>query len=66
MSPITANASVSSLLHAVHQIEPVIRAHTADAERDADCPMPSRMRCAPVDFTGYGARGPLAGSKSTR
>jgi alkylation response protein AidB-like acyl-CoA dehydrogenase len=34
MSPITARASLSSLLDAVHQIEPVIRAHTADAERE--------------------------------
>ena len=28
--------------------------------------MPSRTRCAPLDFTGYGDRGPLAGLKSTR
>ena len=34
MSPIAASASLSSLLDAVHQIEPIIRAHTADAERE--------------------------------
>jgi indole-3-acetate monooxygenase len=38
MSPITASTSVSSLLDAVHQIEPVIRAHTADAERERRLP----------------------------
>src|SRR5271165_1128735 len=38
MSPITASASLSSLLDAVHQIEPVIRAHTADAERERRLP----------------------------
>jgi alkylation response protein AidB-like acyl-CoA dehydrogenase len=34
MSPLTAAASVSSLLDAVRQIEPVIRAHAIDAERE--------------------------------
>src|SRR4029077_3965376 len=38
MSPVIANTSVSSLLDAVHQIEPVIRAHTADAERERRLP----------------------------
>jgi alkylation response protein AidB-like acyl-CoA dehydrogenase len=38
MPPIIASASVSSLLDAVHQIEPVIRAHTADAERERRLP----------------------------
>ena len=38
MSPITASTSVSSLLDAVHQIEPVIRAHAADAERERRLP----------------------------
>jgi len=34
MSPTTTNSSVSSLLDAVHQIEPVIRTHAADAEHE--------------------------------
>src|SRR5271167_3105220 len=38
MSPLTATASVSSLLDAVRQIEPVIRTHAADAERERRLP----------------------------
>ena len=38
MSPITASASLSSLLDSVQQIEPVIRAHAADAERERRLP----------------------------
>jgi alkylation response protein AidB-like acyl-CoA dehydrogenase len=38
MSPIADSASLSSLLDAVHQIEPLIRAHTADAERERRLP----------------------------
>jgi alkylation response protein AidB-like acyl-CoA dehydrogenase len=34
MSSLTADASLLSLLNAVHEIEPVILAHAADAERD--------------------------------
>jgi alkylation response protein AidB-like acyl-CoA dehydrogenase len=34
MTPLPATATLSSLLDIVHQIEPVIRTHAADAERD--------------------------------
>lgn len=34
MTPLPATATLSSLLDTVHRIEPVIRAHAADAERD--------------------------------
>lgn len=38
MSPPTATASVSSLFDAIRQIEPVIRTHAADAERERRLP----------------------------
>ena len=38
MSSLGSDISVSSLLDAVHQIEPVIRAHAEDAERERRLP----------------------------
>ncbi len=38
MSSLSTGASVSSLLDAVHQIEPIIRAHAEDAERERRLP----------------------------
>jgi alkylation response protein AidB-like acyl-CoA dehydrogenase len=38
MSPPAASASLSSLLDAVHQIEPLIRTHAAEAERERRLP----------------------------
>ena len=38
MSPLPATVSVSSLFDAVRQIEPVIRTHTTDAERERRLP----------------------------
>src|SRR5579863_1648535 len=38
MSAVTATATASSLFDAVHQIEPLIRTHAADAERERRLP----------------------------
>src|SRR5215469_15698636 len=38
MSPSPGTASVSSLLDAVHQIEPIIRAHASEAEQERRLP----------------------------
>ncbi len=38
MSPLDANATGSSLLDAIRQVEPVIRAHSAEAERERRLP----------------------------
>jgi hypothetical protein len=56
MSPITTSTSVSSLLDEVHQIEPVIRAHTADAERERRLPMPSSWMQRTIWLTGCPSR----------
>jgi indole-3-acetate monooxygenase len=39
MSPLDANATGSSLLNSIREIEPVIRAHSAEAERERRLPV---------------------------